>query len=95
MTQPQPRDRYVTFEGLDCDENARLVVDRVLALSSDPAHANAFWERFRATREGRNGPPRDDLFLVHSNVYYIRELFEQCADQEALAMLQQVEEECC
>jgi len=89
------RDRYVTFDGLDCDGNARRLVAAILRHIDDPAKSNALWEQFRAKLEGRSSQLADELFLVHSYVYYIRELFEEYADDEGLALLDQVEEECC
>jgi hypothetical protein len=85
--QPDPRDRYLSFVGLDCDANARRVVERVPAHIAEPSRSNPFWEQFRAKREGRSGPARDDRFLVHSNVYYIRELLETWGDEVGLAPL--------
>ena len=46
-------------------------------------------------RKPRSGPPPDDLFLVHCHINQIRELFEERADAEALALLSLLEEECC
>ena len=46
-------------------------------------------------RKPRNGPPPDDLFMVHCHLNQIREFFEERADAEALALLSQLEEECC
>lgn len=89
------RDRYVTFNGLDCDGNARRLVSHILRHIDDPAKNNALWEQFRAKLEGSSSQLADELFLVHSYVYYIRELFEEHDDEEGLELLEQVEEECC
>jgi hypothetical protein len=35
------------------------------------------------------------MFLIHSNINQIRELFEACEDQEAMSLLVKLEEECC
>jgi N(2)-fixation sustaining protein CowN len=88
-------DRYVSFDGIDCNGNASRVmalIERNLALSEE---SKPFWEYFTAKRTTRSGPPPDDLFLVHCHLNQIRELFEECADEEALALLSLLEEECC
>ena len=46
-------------------------------------------------RQGGSGPKPDDLFLIHSNINQIRDLFETSGDAAAMALLVQVEEECC
>jgi hypothetical protein len=88
-------DRYISFSGIDCNGNARLVMTMIenhLAMSekNDP-----FWEYFMSKRKPRSGPPPDDLFLVHCHLNQIREFFEECADKNALALLSKLEEECC
>lgn len=94
-------DRYVTFKGIDGDGNAQRVVAMLRRYIDDPAHANPFWEKFKeklafaATGEGNNGRRLDELFLVHSYLNNIRELFEEQDDREALVLLDQVEAESC
>ena len=46
-------------------------------------------------RGGGSGPKPDDLFLIHCNINQVRELFETWEDEEALHLLEQLEEECC
>jgi predicted SAM-dependent methyltransferase len=88
-------DRYVSFQGIDCVGNARRImefIDRNLAV---PGRSNAFWEYFAKKRFGGSGPQPDNLLLIHSNINQVRELFETWNDEEALALLEQLEEECC
>ena len=88
-------DRYVSFDGIDCNGNARRVMELIERnLAASPQNI-AFWEYFMAKRKPRSGPPPDDLYLVHCHINQIRELFEERADAEALAFLLRVEEECC
>jgi hypothetical protein len=92
---PKANDRYVSFDGIDCNGNANRVmalIERNLAASEKNS---PFWEYFTAKRKPRGGPPPDDLFLVHCHINQIRELFEERADTEALALLSRLEEECC
>lgn len=88
-------DRYITFDGLDCDGNARRVMACIERNMQAAGQAHPFWTYFMAKRQPRSGPVPDDLFLVHSHINQIREFFEECADDAALALLTQVEEECC
>ena len=88
-------DRYVSFVGIDCEGMARQVmacIDRHLA---QPERNNVFWEYFNKKRAGESGPKNDDLFLLHCNINQVRELFESWQDEEALRLLEQLEETCC
>lgn len=98
MTNDVKTDRYVTYAGIDCEGNARIVVERVLALIDDPAKSNALWERFRTrlAEAGTVGARKaDELCLACSHTYYIEELFEQHGDQDGLDALRRLEDECC
>lgn len=88
-------DRYVSFAGIDCAGNARRLMESLDRHIADPAKNNAFWQYFNQRRYGGSGPRPDDLMLIHSYLNQIREFLESCADEEALALLQQIEEECC
>jgi hypothetical protein len=88
-------DRYVSFDGIDCDGNARLVMASIERLLELPGRSNAFWEYFMKKRSAGSGPKPDDLFLIHSNINQVRELFETWEDEAAMALLVQLEEECC
>lgn len=88
-------DRYVSFVGLDCDAKAARLMRFIRRHIDLPERSDAFWEYFKKKATGGSGPRPDDLFLVHSNLNQIRELFEKHDDVEALALLERVEEECC
>jgi len=88
-------DRYISFIGLDCDLKAAGLMAHIRRYIDDPQHSNAFWEYFKKKAAGGSGPRPDDLFLIHSNLNQIRELFEQKQDKEALSLLDSIEEECC
>lgn len=88
-------DRYVSFDGIDCNGNASRVIGFIERNLGGSEQYSRFWEYFSAKRAPRSGPPPDDLFLVHCHINQIRELFEESADEEALALLAQLEEECC
>lgn len=88
-------DRYVSFDGIDCNGNASRIMALIERNLAAAENAGPFWEYFLAKRKPRSGPPPDDLFLVHCHINQIREFFEECADAQALALLSRLEEECC
>ena len=88
-------DRYISFDGIDCDGNARAVMQAIEKHLVIAERNNAFWDYFMKKRAGGSGPKPDDLFLIHSNINQVRELFETWQDEEAMALLVLLEEECC
>jgi len=85
------------FQRLECDARAEAMLDRILDLINRPGNGNPFWSHFEkkviAMRAGQ-GPKTDALFLLHSNVYYLRDLLEDCEDQQGLQMLDELEHYC-
>jgi N(2)-fixation sustaining protein CowN len=67
-------------------------IDHHLAI---PGHSNVFWEYFNNKRAGNSVSRPDDLFLIHSHINQVRELFETWDDETSLALLEKLEEECC
>lgn len=88
-------DRYVSFDGIDCNGNARRVMALIEHHLAESDQNGPFWEYFMNKRKPRSIPPPDDLFLVHCHINQIRELFDERADSEAVALLMLLEEECC
>jgi hypothetical protein len=87
-------DRYVSFQGIDCEGNTRRVmalIDRY-TLGGEPV--DAFWTYFHKRRAATLGPRFDDLLLLSSFVNPVRELFEAKDDAEGLALLEKLEDEC-
>jgi len=85
MALPAP-DRYVTFQGLDCDGNAEQILQHIqhcLALS----HKTSWQAYFRLKLEQREALGQDALFFVGSQVSQIRELFETYDETAALRLL--------
>ena len=87
-------DRYMSFDGIDCDGNARRVMACIEDLMA-AGQGSAFWDYFMAKRSGGSGLRPDDLFLIHAHLNQVRELFEESGADDALALLEQLEEECC
>ncbi len=97
--QPQSaaRNRYVTFRGIDFDENMRVVLSHLRRYTDGPAKNNPLWQRFwdRLTAlEAGDVEQADKLLLLHSHTYYLVELFEEHNDEAALRDLSKLETEC-
>ncbi|AWI76310.1 N(2)-fixation sustaining protein CowN [Parazoarcus communis] len=87
-------DRYVSFKGIDCDGNARRLMDILLRLRSEDPDEQTLLKLFKERRAATTGVRCDDLLLLASFVNPVRELFERHHDQEALDLLEQLEEQC-
>ncbi|SNY90533.1 hypothetical protein SAMN04515647_0701 [Cohaesibacter sp. ES.047] len=91
-------DRYVSFVGIECDRNAEILLTYIERLATGPASDNPYWQAFLGKIEkSRAGDTAtgDALFVVHSHINIIRELFEEHQDEVAMALLEKVELECC
>ncbi|WP_210397505.1 N(2)-fixation sustaining protein CowN [Motiliproteus sediminis] len=86
-------DRYQSFCGLECEQRAEQLVAHVLELAAKRAPDNRFWTLFAAKANQPGGP--DALFLVHSYVFYMRELLESHDDPHGLRLLDALERDCC
>lgn len=85
------RDRYVSFQNIDCDNNARLLVGMIRRHAENPEKGNPFWDYFmKRLQSGKH----DELFLLHCYLQSIREFLEAEDDSEALQLLAKLEEEC-
>jgi len=93
--QATARDRYITFAGLDCDQNAEAIVALVREHIADPAKAGRWADYFNRKFEEQKRMGTDDLFLVGSQINALYALFEACDDQDAIELVYQVEQECC
>ena len=95
-------DRYVTFENIDCYNNAKLVLDAMYELFELESEAkNEFWERFETKLPDDYATTpvdelgRDTLYVVCSNVFYIEELFEKYEFEKGMSLLDTTEFDCC
>jgi len=100
MTQ-SATDRYVSFKNIDCEGNSRRLLSLLRRHIDDPAKSNPFWETFKEKLEPigqptlNSGRSLDELFLIHTSINNLHEIFEEYEDEEALALLRQIERECC
>ncbi|WP_224983809.1 N(2)-fixation sustaining protein CowN [Geomonas agri] len=94
-------DRYVSFAGIEGDKNSQELIALLRRHIDAPEKSNPFWEKFKeklaqvGQPDHNGGRSLDELFLVHSYINNIREIFEEYDDQEALRLLEQVERESC
>ncbi|QOY53149.1 N(2)-fixation sustaining protein CowN [Candidatus Sulfurimonas baltica] len=96
------KDRYITFDNIDCYENSALVIDAMIELFKlKPESKNRLWNNFmnkipQNYREvfEKDGN-KDTLYLVCANVFYISDLFEEYDFEAGIEVLEQVEFECC
>lgn len=94
-------DRYVSFAGIEGDRNSIELVARLRRYIDVPERTNPFWEKFKeklarvGQPEQNGGRSLDELFLIHSYLNNIRELFEDEQDLPALELLEKIELESC
>lgn len=88
-------DRYLTFKGLNCDGKAAQILERIQQCLDQSDSASPWQTYFRLKLERRQALGQDALFFVGSQITQIREFFEAYNDQEALALIERVEEDCC
>jgi hypothetical protein len=67
----------------------------------NPDRSNLFWEKFNE-KLALVGKPQeqsdrqiDELFLIHTYINNLYEIFEEYEDNTALALLERIERECC
>jgi len=94
-------DRYVTFKNIDCEGNSKRLMEMLLQHVGDPQHSNPFWEKFKeklakcGQPDENGGRTLDELFLIHTYINNLYELFEERDDDAALELLGRIERECC
>jgi N(2)-fixation sustaining protein CowN len=95
-------ERYVSFENIDCFENACLVIDALLRVVENLEHVNLYWKKIIPTipqayydRNPKSDEKEELLYLVCANVFYLEELFENADDEFGIEVLRKCELECC
>lgn len=88
-------DRYISFCGIECEENADKLIE-CLKVHLDDEKGDASWKAyFRKKREEQRKMSSDNLHFVGSQINPLYEFFELFGDKKALALLEQIERECC
>jgi N(2)-fixation sustaining protein CowN len=95
MTDLNPRDRYTSFAGIDCEGNASKIIDRLRQLTQTGHPDDQLVTYFTAKLAQQETLGQDALFFICSQINVIHALFDTCQDQEALHWLAQIEDECC
>jgi hypothetical protein len=95
MERTPNRDRYLTFEGLDCDANATKLVATIREHLSSPGEAMPWATYFEGKLLEKQRLGVDDLFFVGSQLNNLYAFFDQLGDHGAQELLYQVEQECC
>lgn len=88
-------DRYISFDGIECDGIARRILSLIRDCLGESERASDWSSYFERTVAENARIGQDELFLVGSQVNYIRELFEHHGQREGLDLLDQIEDECC
>lgn len=95
MNDSTLRDRYVTFDGLECDTNATKLVDTIRNYIANPAGAEQWAKYFEGKLQEKERLHVDDLFFIGSQLNNVYAFFDELGDDEARDLLYQVEQECC
>ena len=102
MENPRIDERYISFENIDCFENACVVIDNLLRVLENKNNSNQYWEKIVLSipqayydRSKKNDKNEALLYFVCSNVFYLEELFEKADDETAMNSLRICELECC
>lgn len=83
------------YQDRDKEQNEEML-DRILT-HIDKGGANAFWLQFKEKAlqmKAKQGHVADAQYLLHSNVYYIRDFLEEYDDQVGLKLLDDLERDC-
>lgn len=98
ITKP---DRYVSYSDIDCEGNSKKLMAMLRNHIDNPEKTDAFWEKFKESLDkiGKstetNGRHIDEIFLIHTYINNLYEIFEEYQDKTALTLLDQIERECC
>lgn len=95
MNSMTTRDRYISFEGLDCDVNASKIVETLHHYIASPGNAQQWADYFKGKLVEKQRLGVDDLFFVGSQLNNIYAFFEEVSDSAGHELLYQVEQECC
>lgn len=96
------RDRYISFDNIDCYENATDVLNALHELYAlYPEAKNALWVRFETLIPSNykevfaKKDSKDILYHICSHVFYLSALFEEYNFEKGIALMEKAELECC
>ncbi len=88
-------DRYISFCNIDCDENANHLMN-MLNQHLKNGSGNQPWRSYFENKiQEQNNMGRDNLNFIGNQLNMLYSYFGECDDQQALALLYQLEQECC
>ncbi|WP_432453997.1 MULTISPECIES: N(2)-fixation sustaining protein CowN [unclassified Agarivorans] len=88
-------DRYVSFVGISCDLNADKLIAILKKKLSQQQGAPEWHDYFKQKLQQQTKAGHDNLHFIGNQTNTLYEYFEQCQDQQALALLYRIEQECC
>jgi len=94
-------DRYVSYKNIDCAGNSKKIMRMLRRHINDPQKSNLFWEKFKEKLAQVDHPGQGadqgvyELFLIHTYINNLHEIFAEYDDQVAIELLEQIERECC
>ena len=91
----QKTDRYVNFQGIDCDGQASQLIDYIEKYTKNPPYNSSWSEYFQAKLQERLSIGQDKLHFICSQMNDVYSLFEEYEDTKGLNLLEKIEEECC
>ncbi|SHO56538.1 N(2)-fixation sustaining protein CowN [Vibrio quintilis] len=94
MTVPEP-DRYISFCNIDCDKNADRLIE-ILNVHLQAGHGGEPWLKyFQNKQQEQEKRAHDNLHFIGNQLNVLYKYFGDCEDEDALALLYQIEQECC
>jgi hypothetical protein len=88
-------DRYVSFCGIECDQQADALMAHLEACLARP-EASAQWRRyFEQKLAQKRTMGHDHLFFIGAQMNTLYEFFESLDDEEGQQRLWRIEQECC
>jgi N(2)-fixation sustaining protein CowN len=95
-TAPEtPKDRYISFVGLDCDTKANRLVECLRLAMGRDGRQDPFWVYFAAKLDGTQGPAHDALYHIHSHLNDLRDMLDRWGETDLAILLEALELDCC
>ncbi|MBF8999588.1 MULTISPECIES: N(2)-fixation sustaining protein CowN [Vibrio] len=88
-------DRYVSFEGIKCNQNADLLIGMLESNLNNQLGDDRWHTYFSDKRNQQHQRGHDNLHFIGNQLNMLFEYFKQCEDQPALDLLYKIEQECC
>lgn len=91
----QQEDRYVSFLGIGCDDNADRLME-MLDNNIQQDKGDRKWQLyFTKKRQQQAQLKHDNLNFIGHQTNTLYEYFNSCEDQQASSLLYKIEQQCC